>query len=257
MSEYVLDHHDSGERARLRLMSQLLDPMHRRHIEALGIGPGMRTLEVGAGNGSMSVWLAQRTVPGGRALAIDLDLSLMEAESPGLEIGRGDILDGPVEAGSFDIVTARAVLHHVADASAAIANLVASIRPGGSILLIEPDFLPVSVAEPADVRAFWEGWLSWSRTEGIDYCIGRRLAPKLAQMGLEQVAATAETVQYNGGSAWAEYWVQTVVVLRERLLASPALDETLIDAFLRHCANGGWWTQTIAFTAAQGRAPRA
>ena len=59
-------------------------------------------------------------------------------------------------------MTARAVLHHVGDAATAVANLVASARPGGAVLLIEPDFLPVSVAEPEDVRAFWDGWLAWS-----------------------------------------------------------------------------------------------
>jgi hypothetical protein len=32
MPEYVLDHHQEGERERLALMSRLLDPMHRRHI---------------------------------------------------------------------------------------------------------------------------------------------------------------------------------------------------------------------------------
>jgi tRNA A58 N-methylase Trm61 len=62
--EYVLDHHREGERQRLELMSRLLDPMHRRHIERVGIGPGARTLEVGCGNGSMSVWLAARAAPG-------------------------------------------------------------------------------------------------------------------------------------------------------------------------------------------------
>jgi len=40
---------------------------------------------------------------------------------------------------------------------------VASARPGGAILLIEPDFLPVSVAESPEIRAFWDGWLAWSR----------------------------------------------------------------------------------------------
>jgi SAM-dependent methyltransferase len=44
----------------------------------------------------------------------------------------GDIVAGPVEPGSFDLVTARAVFHHVADAEAAIKNLVASVRPGGA-----------------------------------------------------------------------------------------------------------------------------
>jgi hypothetical protein len=34
MSRYVLDHHLEGEKKRLALMSQLLDPVHRRKIEA-------------------------------------------------------------------------------------------------------------------------------------------------------------------------------------------------------------------------------
>ena len=80
MGEYVLDHHLKGERARLALMSRLLDPMHRRYIEALGVGPGARALEVGCGNGSISAWLAARVSPGGRAVAFDLDLSLVDAE---------------------------------------------------------------------------------------------------------------------------------------------------------------------------------
>jgi 2-polyprenyl-3-methyl-5-hydroxy-6-metoxy-1,4-benzoquinol methylase len=39
----------------------------------------------------------------------------------------GDIVAGPVDPGSFDLVTARAVLHHVADPDAAIENLVAAL----------------------------------------------------------------------------------------------------------------------------------
>jgi tRNA A58 N-methylase Trm61 len=64
MGEYVLNHHREGEGKRLALMSQLLDPMQRRYIESLNIGPGARTLEVGCGNGSISEWLAQRVAPG-------------------------------------------------------------------------------------------------------------------------------------------------------------------------------------------------
>jgi len=255
MPEYVLDHHREGERDRLDLMSRLLDPMHRRHVERLGVGPGARTLEVGCGNGSMSAWLAERVAPGGRAIAVDLDLSLVDADLPNLELRQADIVAAPVEPRDFDLVTARAVLHHVADARAAIANLVASVRPGGAILLIEPDFLPVSVAEPPDVRAFWDGWLAWSRRAGIDYLIGRSLPAALAGLAMREIDATAETALYNGGSPWAEYWRQTVVELRGRLVASGDLDDRSIDAFLAHCADPAWWTQTIAFTAVAARAP--
>ena len=102
---------------------------------------------------------------------------------------------------------------------------------------------------------FWEGWLAWSHDQGIDYHIGRTLAPRLAAAGLEQVAGTAETAVYQGGSSWADYWTQTITELRNQLIRSGKLDDRLIDAFLRHCADPGWWTETIAFTAVHARAP--
>jgi SAM-dependent methyltransferase len=255
--EYVLDHHQHGEGDRLTLMSRLLDPMHRRLIGELGIGPGARTLEVGCGNGSLSAWLAGQLAPNGRAVAMDLDLSLAPANVPGLEPLQADILAGPVAPADFDLVTARAVLHHVGDAAAAVANIVASARPGGAVLLIEPDFFPVSIAEPIEVREFWDGWLAWSRGQEIDYFLGRRLPSMLAGHGLVGVRGTAETGLYNGGSDWASYWQQTITELRPRLLASGELNGRSIDRFLARCADPSWWTQTIAFTGACGWRPSA
>src|SRR5436309_7818502 len=256
MPEYVLGHHLKGEGKRLALMSELLDPMHRRYLQSLdAIKSGARTLEVGCGNGSISAWLARQVAQDGRAIVVDLDLSLVDARAPNLEFRKADIVAGPVTAGSFDLVTARAVLHHVADAEKAIANLVASLRPGGVILLIEPDFLPVTIAEPPEIHAFWSGWLAWSRDRGIDYQIGRTLAPRLAALGLKHISGTAETAIYKGTSLWADYWTETVKELREDLMSSGNLDNALVDTFLGCCADPGWWTQTIAFTAVHGYAP--
>ena len=81
--------------------------------------------------------------------------------------------------------------------------------------------------------AFWDGWLAWSREQGIDYHIGRTLAPRLAALGLEQVAGTAETAVYNGGSPWAAYWIDTVTELRPRLVGSGKLDDRLVDRLPR------------------------
>jgi len=102
-------------------------------------------------------------VASGEAVVCDLDLSLINVCAPGLQLRQGDIMAGPIEPASFDLVTARALLHHVADAETAIVNLVASLRPGGVVLLIEPDFLPITIAEPPEARAFWDGWLKRSR----------------------------------------------------------------------------------------------
>jgi len=95
MPEYVLGHELKGEEARLALMSELLDPMHRRYIEALNVAkPGARTLEVGCGNGSISAWLAERVSLGGTAVAVDLDLSLIHVHMPNLELRKADIVAG-------------------------------------------------------------------------------------------------------------------------------------------------------------------
>src|SRR5580700_9346737 len=53
----------------------------------------------------------------------------------------------------------------------------------------------------------------------------------------------------------AVYWRQTVIELRPRLVDSGKLDDRSIDMFLAQCADPAWWTQTIAFTAVDGRAP--
>ena len=256
MPEYVLGHQLKGEGARLSLMSEFLDPMHRRYIDALGVvKPGARTLEVGCGNASISAWLADRVSPGGTAVGVDLDLSLIHVRTPNLELRAADIVAGPVEPNGFDLVTARAVLHHIAEVQAAIANMIASLRPGGALLLIEPDFLPVSIAEPPEVRAFWDAWLAWSRERGINYLIGRTLAPRLASLGLTSISGTAETAIYNGGSSWADYWIDTISELRGDLISSGKLGEATVDKFLAYCADDKWWTQTIAFTAVCGRTP--
>jgi ubiquinone/menaquinone biosynthesis C-methylase UbiE len=136
MPEYVLGHDLKGEGKRLALMSELLDPMHRRYLKSLDtLKSGARTLEVGCGNGSISAWLAGQIAPDGRAVAVDLDLSLADMHAPNLEFRKADVVAGPVAPGSFDIVTARAVLHHVADAERAIANLVASLAARRSDLI--------------------------------------------------------------------------------------------------------------------------
>jgi 2-polyprenyl-3-methyl-5-hydroxy-6-metoxy-1,4-benzoquinol methylase len=201
VSDYVLDHHHEGEGQRLALMSRLLDPLHRRHLDLLGLAPGARTLEVGCGNGSVSAWLATRIAPGGRAVAVDLDLSLTTG-MPAVQFRQADILAGPVPPADFDVVTCRAVLHHVRDAQAAVANLVASARPGVAILVIEPDFLPVSVAEPPVIRRFWQGWLAWSRQQTI--C---QLRPRLEQSG----RLDAQTIEaFLRRCADPRWWTQTI-----------------------------------------------
>jgi len=70
--------------------------------------------------------------PSGTAVVIDLDLSLIQVRMLNLELRKADIVAGRVERRTFDLATARAVLRHVTDAQAAIANMVASLKADGA-----------------------------------------------------------------------------------------------------------------------------
>jgi SAM-dependent methyltransferase len=252
MPDYVLPHSLEGERQRLRLMSQLLDPMHRRHLEALGVGPGWRCLEVGCGNGSVSQWLATKVAPDGLVVATDIDSRFLDGlAQANLQVRKLDILQDPLEEGAYDLVTARAILHHLPGRAEAIARMISALKPGGRLLIIEPDFFPTLVAEPPIARRFWQCWLDWAATERIDYFVGRTLPARFAEAGLDAIGAEGEVALFNGGSPWAEYWRESIQELREPLLASHT-PEPVLREFLSLCEDPGYWTMVVSFTAAWG-----
>ncbi len=176
MVGYTLPHDLTGERQRLALMSALLDPMERAHIERLGVKPGWRCLELGAGNASISWIMAELVAPSGHVVASDIDVRYMaDIKVAGLEVRRLDVTTDAIEHEACDFVVARALLHHLPDRKSALKRMVEAVKPGGVILSIEPDMLPCTVAEPASMEAFWRGWLKWSEQSGIDYLVGRRI----------------------------------------------------------------------------------
>jgi predicted O-methyltransferase YrrM len=72
MSTSVFDNGYRTERERLASLEALFDPGTVRVLGGLGVGPGWRCLEVGAGGGSVAAWLGERVRPSGRVLATDL-----------------------------------------------------------------------------------------------------------------------------------------------------------------------------------------
>jgi len=77
MPKYVWQHDLKGEAHRLRLMSDLLDPSSEAHLLRIGVTDGWSCLEIGAGNGSLSQWLAQRVGPAGHVIASDIHIDLI------------------------------------------------------------------------------------------------------------------------------------------------------------------------------------
>lgn len=106
-----------------------------------------------------------------------------------MEIRRINILQEVLEAGSYDFIVARALLHHLLPARKALERMITAPKPGGLLLSIEPDMLPCTVAEPDSMQTSWLGWLKWSVGAGIDYFIGRKVPSWLDSLRLKDLAA--------------------------------------------------------------------
>ena len=149
-SSYSLDRTGPREKQRLEAQAPFLDPGTIRHVKALGLLSGWHCAEVGAGAGSIAIWLAERVGRSGRVVATDVDTRFIaHLRRDGLEIRRHDILAGPVEANAFDLVHTRLLLSPLADRAKAMNNLVASLRPGGWLLAEDYDLSTAGSFHPA------------------------------------------------------------------------------------------------------------
>jgi hypothetical protein len=135
--------------------------------------------------------------------------------------------------------------------------MVDALKPGGVLLSIEPDMLPCTVTEPDGIREFWQAWLRWAREAGIDYFIGGKILAWLDSLGLEDVAGEGHTAQFNGGSGWATYWVQTMRELSSALLKSGHVTERMLEELYSRYRDPHYWTSMMTFTANWGRKPEA
>ena len=148
---YAYDHAWTQERVRLAGLESALDPGTHAHLLRLGVGPGRRCLEIGAGGGAIALWLAEHVLPNGKVVATDLETDFLEqqaARSPALEVLRHDITVEDLPTG-FDLVHARWLVEWLPDKRQALRRMLAALRPGGVLLDEEPDFVTIyEAAEP-------------------------------------------------------------------------------------------------------------
>ena len=137
--QYLFPHSWEGEGDRLTALAALLDPVTRRHIAPLGLGPGWRCLEIGAGTGSIARWMADTVGDTGYVLATDLSLDLMKArgveQADNLDLQVHDIVRDPLPDGQFDLIHSRLVLEHLPARLDVLAKLSRALAPGGWLVL--------------------------------------------------------------------------------------------------------------------------
>lgn len=204
---YTWDNAMIEGRRRLALLEHALDPSTFRRFEALGVAPGWRCLEIGAGGGTVCEWLCRRVGPTGRVTAMDLDARFLRTlDLPNLDIREENVVEADLPSGTFDLVHTRWTLMHIPERERVLQKLPDCLAPGGTLFLEEPDAISVRTLDHTgfgtlSLRAFE---IIQARGSHPDWA--RDLPYKMASLGLGNVRAEGETPYFHGASELAEFW---------------------------------------------------
>lgn len=241
---YLLSNDAPEAMDRFTAFTTLFDPATFRHLDGLGLAPGWRCWEVGAGGTSVVTFLSERVGAAGHVLASDINVSWAgEAAAPNIEVIEHDVAADPPPEGPFDLVHARLVLVHVPGRDAALATMAAALRPGGVLLVedadpaLQPLSCPDEVGPPQELaNRIRRGFRSLMAERGVDLAYGRTLPRRLRAAGLVQVGADAAFPVSD--PACNDLEAATITLIRDQLLDQGIATEEEIGQHLENVAAG-------------------
>jgi ubiquinone/menaquinone biosynthesis C-methylase UbiE len=210
-------------------------------VEACGISPGQRVLDVAAGTGNVAIRGAEA---GAQAVALDLtsenfDAGRREAAARGVELDwvEGDAAALPFGDAEFDVVTSSVGVIFAPDHQAVADEMLRVCRPGGTIGMINftPDGLAGDFFElvgryapPPRPEALSP--VMWGSEAHVRELFGDRVA------SLELIRRSYVERSPGDPAAYCEFFKQTfgpIVALRTQLVNEPerlaALDRDFLE----------------------------
>jgi len=141
----------------LRILGQKIEPIKKRSYELLRVKPGELVLDAGCGPGLDTTTLANQLGKEVRIIGVDYDPEMIAAankRATSLGLGNqvehrvGDITALEFADSTFDAVRCDRVLQHVSRGEIAIHELVRVAKPGGRLVLFDPDWSTFSTDFP-------------------------------------------------------------------------------------------------------------
>ena len=114
-------------------------------LNRIGLRPGQRVLEIGPGPGRLLIPAAQRVLPGGEAVGLDIQPGMIErlkkrtkqADVTNLNVILGDATQPYFPPESFDVIFLCTVLGEIPEREVALRQCYQALKPGGRLSITE------------------------------------------------------------------------------------------------------------------------
>lgn len=231
-SNYMLDNDWINERERFDAIERNLDPGTIHALTEIGVSSGWNCLEVGAGGGSITEWLCKRVGPEGTVTALDLNTRFVATlDYANLEARVQNVVTEDVPKEEYQLVHSRFTLAHIPERDSVLVKMVQAVRPGGWILIEEPDFSTEGVvpeSEGSKRQLFESGIASikeFQRQRGMDIYYGHALFGKLNSLGVTNVRSVGRSLTVQGGTPESREVALTMEQLQAPAIATNVISE--------------------------------
>ncbi|MEU8333706.1 class I SAM-dependent methyltransferase [Micromonospora arborensis] len=231
---YMFDNATDEAANQLRHLAQILDPDTQRALFELGVGPGWKVTEIGAGAGTLTTWLADQVAPDGHVTAVDLDPRHIP-EGPNVTVRTGDIRQIELE-GSQQAIVARLVLMHLPEREQVLADLTRALAPGGAMVVADwdctwRDMIRRSPSPRATelIERFQDALLAFGESRGADMGWAQRAPEVMLRLGLVDVDSRIESRSWRGGTGICRLHHSNSIQREAELVAAGMSRDDLVE----------------------------
>ncbi|MEM7353909.1 MAG: methyltransferase domain-containing protein [Acidobacteriota bacterium] len=165
-------------------------------VAALGLRPGSRVADIGAGEGYFTLLLAEAVGPSGRVYAVDVDSTTLAklqrtvdvSSYDNIDVIHGELDDPRLPDRSIDVAFLCNTYHHLEGRTAYFSGLKNDLKPGGRVAVVD---IRDDVAGVASLFVDADHWIRWEDLYGEMSIAGYDLKDRFGFLPVQHFAIFA------------------------------------------------------------------